>query len=390
MQSSVNDRAPFDAIAHATIPDAASGIVAAERVTLLAEEAGLWVARTIADSDDMEAGARLAARYQTAADQRYHIQFLAGALATGQLAFFTDYAAWLAVTVAARGVPIASVVQSFALIGQFYSRRLAAGEIAAVRAVLGDGIAALDRERQAQAATGADSDSGSDPGSGPGPGGAADGGPVGGGAWPEVPALVDRLIAGDSGGAWVIATAAVDRRSSYIDIATRLFQPALYRIGLLWQSNRISVAQEHLATEISRVLLAQLLHWAAPFSPPIGRKALFAAVEHDRHVLGLQVVAEAFQIAGWTVQYLGASTPALPLVRQIAAWGPEVVGLSVSLSQHLPVLKRSIETLRGELGSRCPAILVGGRPTNQISGIWRWTGADGWGRDAGQAVAEVR
>jgi methanogenic corrinoid protein MtbC1 len=342
----------------------AAGIAAADSVVLLADEAGLWVAASITgEAAPAAAAAALAAAYQTPADQRYHIQFLAGALATGQHRYFTDYVAWLSTTLTARAVPLATVARSFALIARFYGSRLPAAEAAATRAVLRAGILALT-----------------------GPDAAGDGE---GDAWPEAAALADRLVAGDTAGAWLIATAAADRRSSYIQIATRLFQPALYQVGRLWQQNRISVAEEHLATEISRVLLARLLHWTAPFAPPIGRKALFAAVEDDRHVLGLQVVAEAFQIAGWTVQYLGASTPTLPLVRQVDAWRPDVIGLSVSLSQRLPILKQAVTVLRGELGGRCPTILIGGRPTNQISGIWRWTGADAWGRDAETAVTEM-
>jgi methanogenic corrinoid protein MtbC1 len=64
-----------------------------------------------------------------------------------------------------------------------------------------------------------------------------------------------------------------------------------------------------------------------------------------------------------------------------------VVGLSVSLVQHLSAVKETIGALRDAFKTQCPRILVGGIPTNQIEGIWRWTGADDWSPDAEKAVS---
>ena len=52
-------------------------------------------------------------------------------------------------------------------------------------------------------------------------------------------------------------------------------------------------------------------------------------------------------------------------------------------------MKRAIEALRSELGAQCPAIIVGGIPTNQIDQVWRWVGADEWNSDAEKVFAEA-
>jgi methanogenic corrinoid protein MtbC1 len=101
------------------------------------------------------------------------------------------------------------------------------------------------------------------------------------------------------------------------------------------------------------------------------------------------MVSDAFELAGWSVQYLGANTPTEDLLAQIGTWRPEVVGLSASLVQHLSELKRAVGSIRDRFGAENPRIIVGGIPINQIDGIWRWTGADVWGTDAGKAVAAV-
>lgn len=344
------------------------GLSAADVVDALAETAAGWVAERLQIGDGGAVSPQeLRDRYQTRNDQHYHILMLGGALATGIDSYFTDYVRWLQSVLTSRGIPARTLQQSLELLQRFYQSRLAPDHAPAVVAMLQAGLLATT-----EPAARIESE-----------------GEVMAEALPEAATLATLLIAGDRAGAWRLATDIAEAQRDYVWIATRLFQPALYHIGFLWQCNRISVAQEHLATEISRSILAHIFNWTATSALPTGRKALFAAVEQDLHVFGLQVVAEAFQIAGWEVQYLGANTPTIALIAQIDNWRPDFVGLSASLAQQLPTLKRAVQLVRAELGGACPSLIVGGRPTNRISGIWRWTGADGWSPDAESAVREV-
>lgn len=344
------------------------GLGAADVVEASADAAAGWVVEQLQSGGAGSASLpQLRASYQDRNDQRYHILMLAGALATGIEGYFTDYIRWLQSVLTSRGIPAHTLRQSLDLLQRYYAMQLPADHAGEVAAVLRAGTLATDA---APAPSEPDGELPAD-------------------AMAEAAALADLLIAGDRAGAWRLANDAAEQQRDYVRIATRLFQPALYRIGLLWQCNRITVAQEHLATEISRNILARLFNWTSSAALPTGRKALFAAVEQDQHVFGLQVVAEAFQIAGWEVQYLGADTPTNALVAQIDRWRPDMVGLSASLVQQLPTLKRAVQRVRAELGGVAPALVVGGRPTNRIPGIWRWTGADGWSPDAESAVREA-
>lgn len=40
----------------------------------------------------------------------------------------------------------------------------------------------------------------------------------------------------------------------YVDV----FRPALYEVGARWESNRLTVAQEHIATAITQFVMAQI------------------------------------------------------------------------------------------------------------------------------------
>jgi methanogenic corrinoid protein MtbC1 len=335
-------------------------------VEALADNAVAWVTGEIiarnADGSSSSVTPDLLPSRQDVHDQ---VSFLAAAVATPAVDSFRDYVRWLAAVMNSRGAPVQTLGQSLALLKEFFEGRLEPDVLSQVVEMLDAGLDALAKESErSQPLYHAHLPA----------------------ALPEVEPLTQSLLRGDVANARSIAMEAFAEHWDFVNIAIRLFQPALYRIGLLWQHNEITVAQEHLATAISQNVLAQL-YPSAEFEPLNGRKALFAATAGNEHTLGLRMVSDAFELDGWSVQYLGANTPTDSLLAQIDAWRPEVVGLSVSLVQQLSELKQAVGSIRERFGDGCPTIIVGGIPINQIPGIWRWTGADEWSTDAGKAVS---
>jgi methanogenic corrinoid protein MtbC1 len=334
------------------------------------EEAVRWVAEALYRRHSRALAFRGArGRQHTERDIAYHVEFMDAALTTGAPVFFTDYLRWLATVLESRGIPVQMLDESLKLLAEFYRGALPSAEAGRVGALIDQGRRVLLQERVA-------------------------GEPVYGlhrpQDLPEAADLARALIAGDVQGARRLCDDCWRASGGYVELATGLFQPALYDIGTAWQRNQITVAQEHLATSISQTLLTGFYLQSLSEAPPDGRgTALFAGVEGNYHALGLRMVADAFELAGWSVQALGANTPTDALVGHIDRTRPDVVGLSVSLVQQLPTLQRAVGRIRAELGSRCPVVLVGGLPTNQFEPAWRWVGADAWAADAAQALAEM-
>lgn len=163
----------------------------------------------------------------------------------------------------------------------------------------------------------------------------------------------------------------------------------MYEIGRLWQVSRVSIAQEHLATAVGESLMAQAFA-GAEFAPPVKRRAIFACVQENHHVMGLRMVSDAFEVEGWEVQFLGADTPTRSLVEQVQRYRPDLVGLSVSLPSQISAARSAIERLRDVPGVGKPSILVGGLALNQLDELWRDLGADRWGANAKAALREAR
>lgn len=304
-------------------------------------------------------------RMQTRQDIFYHLEFLAGSLSTGQADFFQDYVRWAAEVLRSRGVPVGTLSSSLSYLERFFADRLDPAARQPVAKLLAMGLDALQEQ--------------------PGEGGSDFASRILPAALPQAGDLTRHLLEGDIGATRALVRQAQAEGAGYLQIATGLFQPALYSVGRMWQRNEITVAQEHLATAMAQTLLTQVFV-RSEFAQPTRRKALFACVAGNFHGLGLRIVCDGFELRGWSVQFLGANVPSDALVLQVDQWRPEQVCLSASLVQQLPELRRVISEIRSEMGANRPSIVVGGLATNQVDKIWSWVGADEWSPDAQTAL----
>lgn len=205
---------------------------------------------------------------------------------------------------------------------------------------------------------------------------------------PSAGEVMQALIRGDRVTVCTLIEAALAEGHSLVEAERRLLQPALYQVGHEWHANRLSVAREHLATTTAQDAMAQLL-FKQPPSLGNGRRALFAAPPGNRHVLGLRMIADAFEMAGWSVQFLGADVPLESLLGQIQDFDPHLVGLTASLPQHLWPVRSLVEEIRGHQTGTYPLILVGGMLINRVPSLALAIGADLWAADACDAVRLV-
>lgn len=129
-----------------------------------------------------------------------------------------------------------------------------------------------------------------------------------------------------------------------------ILRDAMYRIGEMWEENKISVAHEHLATGTCELILTKyhleklndrLIEENSP-SP----RAMFFCVEGEEHDLGLKMASSLFEEYGWDVYDLGSNLPLDYAEYSLKKWQPDVVCISLSIRHHLPKLKETIERLQ--------------------------------------------
>lgn len=157
-------------------------------------------------------------------------------------------------------------------------------------------------------------------------------------------------------------------------------------IGRLWQQNRVTIAQEHMASAISHLSLAALFERAMP-GPPLGKKLVLACVEGEYHDLPARLVADFLDLDGFDVRYLGANVPHDDLVRMVVAETPHAIGLSITMSFNVPALRTAVARIR-EVTAR--PIFVGGHATRWSAGLAAELGVEQAGPTPSDVIALAR
>jgi MerR family transcriptional regulator, light-induced transcriptional regulator len=150
--------------------------------------------------------------------------------------------------------------------------------------------------------------------------------------------------------------------------------------------NEITVAQEHFCTAATQLIMSQL--YPQIFATPrVGRRVVAACVGGDLHEIGVRMVADFFEMAGWDSYYLGANTPIEGIVESVVQRRADVVAISATMSYHVPTVSDVVHAVRERGAGWTPRILVGGYPFRVDPELWRSVGADGYAPDASEAVA---
>ena len=104
--------------------------------------------------------------------------------------------------------------------------------------------------------------------------------------------------------------------------------PVIVELGRLWRAGRLSVLEEHMASErLARALAAAGEALPLPRDAP---RCLLACVEGDDHTLGLSLVELTLREAGWMPLWSGRATPAAELVKRLERRDLRLVALSAS------------------------------------------------------------
>lgn len=137
-------------------------------------------------------------------------------------------------------------------------------------------------------------------------------------------------------------------------------------IGKLWEKNQITVADEHVASNVCKYIINTYCHEYVQQQKNISEsklklRGMFLCVEKEQHDMGVTMVSNIFREKGWETKLLGADLPLEYAEKQAMEWQPNVIGLSVSMPTHLPQFIHCLQAM--EKLSHNPTILVGGRLT---------------------------
>ncbi|NOK01973.1 MULTISPECIES: MerR family transcriptional regulator [Myxococcus] len=161
--------------------------------------------------------------------------------------------------------------------------------------------------------------------------------------------------------------------------------PLLCDVGERWESGTLTVAQEHLVSQMVRARLVSLLHAA-----PLGRHrhGVLACFPEEEHEMGLLGAALRLRHLGVRVTLLGQRVPAEDLGRAVLALRPDFVGLSTVASRSAEAFEDTLTRLRQALPRGLP-VWVGGAAARSHQAVCErlavhvFQGEEDWDRLAG-------
>lgn len=194
-------------------------------------------------------------------------------------------------------------------------------------------------------------------------------------------AFVEALLRGDREGAETLAGGFSGQPEQLEHLYLDLLDPAMQRIGLLWEQARISVVEEHIASSrVTRMMSMAFAH--ARTRPDPRKRCIICAGPEEQHQLGAWMVSDLLELRGWSCRFPGADSPADALLALVDAFRPRILALSLTMPFHLRGAADLIARLRRTDSAASLRIMVGGRVFQETPGLAARIGADGEARDA--------
>lgn len=168
---------------------------------------------------------------------------------------------------------------------------------------------------------------------------------------------------GDSPAARTLVDQGLSMGLRPVDILIGILQPLLYNIGRLWESQSITVAEEHRFSDFSLALI-DVLFEKAKF-PKANRQCvnpdiLLVNVEGNFHFLGTRVIELFLLTEGYRVYTLCPGLTNAEIVSLIDASRPRGLGISLSLPSQFETLQALDATLAAHPKTKNLLTLLGG------------------------------
>ncbi|WP_433937609.1 B12-binding domain-containing protein [Sorangium cellulosum] len=169
-------------------------------------------------------------------------------------------------------------------------------------------------------------------------------------------------------------------------IYERVVAPAMAEVGRRWYENRITVADEHLATAVAQAAVASLYPLIA--WPSGGPRAVVGCVEPELHTFGARMVADLLALDGWQTTFTSGGISLARGLEDAGRGAVKLVAVSITLGAHVPDARALIQRVReGAPGAK---ILAGGRAVAALPDAAKLLGVDAVAASASLAVRIAR
>jgi len=144
------------------------------------------------------------------------------------------------------------------------------------------------------------------------------------------------------------------------DFFDKILRPVMHQIGDEWANNKISIATEHVASNVAQTLVKIIMDKVNTLGNK--KKILLCVPVGEEHHLGCDVIETYLTSKGYKVFNMGTSIPSESVLNFIEYNNPHLVMVSITLEDNLKAGQRLIKKIKENF--KIP-IVVGGYALEQ-------------------------
>lgn len=152
------------------------------------------------------------------------------------------------------------------------------------------------------------------------------------------------------------------KNSTVNDFYDSILKPTMYKVGDLWASNELSVASEHVASNIAQEMVGLI----SDKIKKNGKKAkvLICTPSGEEHSIACNMIQSFLQSKGYRVFNLAPSAPSESILNFIEMEKPAIVMVSITIDDNV----RTGQRLVSKIKSNCALpVLIGGQAVSNTN-----------------------
>ena len=161
--------------------------------------------------------------------------------------------------------------------------------------------------------------------------------------------------------------------------------PTMVEIEKLLRAEKITIAQEHLATRINRSIVDQLQN-KLPRRQSKNKKIVVCCAPDELQELGGQIIADLFESDGWEVKFVGGGLTNDDLLTFVHDYAPDILLVYGTTPRQAPSIRQLIDRIKEVNAHPNMQIMVSGGLFNRAEGLWQEIGADAFADTAEHAL----
>jgi 5-methyltetrahydrofolate--homocysteine methyltransferase len=192
------------------------------------------------------------------------------------------------------------------------------------------------------------------------------------------------VVAGKHNEIEVLVQKAIDDNVELSMIINKALIGAMDIVGGKFAANEIFVPEMLVSAMTMKKGLSIIKSLVTDIPSETKGTILIGTVKGDLHDIGKNLVIMMLEGAGFNVIDLGINMNVEKVIEKVAELKPDILGLSALLTTTMPEMQKVIKVLEDAGLRNKVKVMVGGAPVD--SKFSEKIGADGYGKDAGDAV----